>query len=197
MAWLQIALEYCKVFLSAQVVAGIVAIVFFKMFREEIKELIKRIAKIRLPGGGELSTPQLEKLASEKPLEDKALSEPQSKDLQINIQETNIDNMKALYNAERARAYFWEYSYLNYYLVPRTQYTLDWLASCTTPVSVALYDTLTSPIVTEPKERKAILDALERHFLVSVENDLISVTPKGNEYIAWRGRVFLSPSKNI
>jgi hypothetical protein len=57
MEWLQIALEYLKVLLSTQIIAGIIAIVFFRTFKDDIKALILRIAKIRLPGGGELSTP--------------------------------------------------------------------------------------------------------------------------------------------
>jgi hypothetical protein len=193
MEWLQIALEYLKVFLSTQVIAGIIAIVFFKTFKVDIKALILRIAKIRLPGGGELSTPQLEKLHNEKPIADKTLPEPQSTDLQVNIQQRDIETVRGLYNAERARAYFWEYSYLNYYLVPSTQRALDWLASVTAPASVSLFDALWLPAIPDAKERKAIIDALEKHYLIAIENNLISVTPKGREYIQWRGKVLQSP----
>lgn len=73
--------------------------------------------------------------------------------------------------------------------MPRTQMTLDWFASCDSPMSTSLYDTITSPHVTDQKERKAILDALDRHYLVAIDNDLITVTPKGQEYIEWRGKV--------
>lgn len=152
-----------------------------------------RIAKIRLPGGGELSTPQLEKLHNEKPIEDKALPEPQSTDLQVNIKEDKIETVRALYNAERARAYFWEYSYLNYFLVPGTQRALDWIATCKAPLSLSLYDTLMTPLVPDQKERQAILNALEKHYLIKIENELISVNPKGYEYIEWRGKVLQSP----
>jgi len=194
MEWFQIALEYLKVFLSTQAIAGIIAIVFFRTFKDDIKALIFRIAKIRLPGGGELSTPQLEKLHNEKPIADKALPEPQSADLQVNIQEDKIETIRALYNAERARAYFWEYSYLNYYLVPSTQRVLDGFASAIAPVSSSLYDTLCLPTIPHVKERKAILEALEKHHLITIANELISVTPKGHEYIEWRGKVLQSPS---
>ncbi|OGR34834.1 MAG: hypothetical protein A2091_13275 [Desulfuromonadales bacterium GWD2_61_12] len=187
MEWFQIALEYLKVLLTVQVITGVIAIVFFKMFREEIKELIKRTAKIKLPGGGELSTPQLKNLKDEKPINDNASPEPQSSDLQVNIQEDDIEALKSLYNAERARAYFWEYCYLNYYLVPTTQQTLAWFSECTAPLSLSLYDTFMTRTAADPKERKAILDALEKHYLISIENNLITVTPKGHEYITWSG----------
>jgi len=196
MEWWRLVLEYLKVFLSAHVIIGAVALIFFKIFQDEIKELIKRIAKIRLPGGGELSTPQLEKLSSEKPIEDKTTPEPQSADLPINVAQENVEGLKALYNAERARAYFWEYSYLNYFLVPATQKTLDWIASCRAPLSLTLYDTLMTPSASDPKERKAILDALEKHHLIKIENSLITVNPKGYEYIEWRGKVLQSTFSN-
>lgn len=184
----KLILEYTKVLLSPQIVVVVAALWFISSFKKNIADLIDRIKAIKFPGG-EVSTPQLEKLKDEKPIEDNASPEPQSADLPANIQENDTETLKSLYNAERARAYFWEYSYLNYYLVPRTQLTLDWLASCKAPMSLALYDSITSPHVADPKERKAILDALERHYLIAIENDLITVNPKGQEYIKWRGDV--------
>jgi hypothetical protein len=78
--------------------------------------------------------------------------------------------------------------------VPSTQHVLDWFASITAPVSLSLFDTLWLPTIPAAKERKAILDALEKHYLIAIVNELISVTPKGHEYIEWRGRVLQSPS---
>jgi hypothetical protein len=54
----QLILEYFKVFLSPQVIAGSAVFTFFLLFRGDIKALLLRIAKIRFPGGAELSTPQ-------------------------------------------------------------------------------------------------------------------------------------------
>jgi hypothetical protein len=47
----KLALEYLKVFLSAPVLGGVVAIISLIYLGKEIKALIQRIAKIRLPGG--------------------------------------------------------------------------------------------------------------------------------------------------
>lgn len=181
-------LEYLKVILSVQMVTGIIIIVFLWMYNDEVKALLSRL--IKLPGGVELSTPQLEKVKTEKPMTDKVSSEPQSAAPPSPAQD---ETFKKLYDAERARAYFWEYSYLNYFLVAATQRTLDFLAASTAPLSVALYDSLLTPLVPESAERKAILSALERHLLVTIENDLINVTPKGREYMEWRGKVLGVP----
>lgn len=183
-------LEYLKVLLSVQMVSCIIIIVFLSIYHVEVKGILNRI--IKLPGGVELSTPQSEKVKTENPMTDKVSSEPQSSAPPIPAHD---ETFKKLYDAERARAYFWEYSYLNYFLVAATQRTLDYLASLTAPISVALYDSLLTPLVSEAVERKAILSALERHILVTIENDLINVTPKGREYIEWRGKV-LGVTKN-
>ena len=54
----QLVLEYFKAFLSPQVMAGVVAFVLLALFRDDIKALFLRVAKIRFPGGAELLTPQ-------------------------------------------------------------------------------------------------------------------------------------------
>lgn len=191
----QIVLEYMKVFLSTQVIAGVLAIVFFKMFRDDIKALILRIAKIRLPGGGELSTPQLEKqekdnLTEEKPSTEPALNE---NNLPVVINHNNQENIEALLKAEKSRSAYWEYRYLNHFLVNTTQRVLDWLISTKissgVPVSYSLYDSLWLPIIPDPEQRQTIINVLRNHYLVSTENGLITVTPKGLEYAEWRGEL--------
>ncbi len=185
-----LALEYLKSLLSVQMVTAYIIILFIKKYDEQIKEYFKYLT-IKLPGGTEISTSQLEKVKSEKSEADKVSSEPQSAAPNIPAQD---DTFKKLYESERARSYFWEYSYLNYFLAKTTQRVLDYLASLTAPISISLYDSLLLRIVSDSAERKAIIDALQRHFLITIENDLITVTPKGREYIQWRGKVLNAPT---
>ena len=51
MSTAQLVLGYLKVLLSTQMVAGVVCLAFLYMFREDIKALLLRIAKIKFPGG--------------------------------------------------------------------------------------------------------------------------------------------------
>ena len=81
----------------------------------------------------------------------------------------------------------WEYRYLNYYLVPATQRVLEWLASLNTRTSYSFFDTLWMPAIPSAEERRAIINALETHHLIQFQGELIEVTPKGREYIQWRG----------
>jgi hypothetical protein len=184
----QLILEYLKVFLSTQVVAGIIAAVFLAIFRDDIKALFRRIAKIRLPDGAELSTPQSAKLeeAPEKSAPPALPSSDQPK-LPPGLDQQESKEVRELLDAERATSYLWEYRYLNYFLVPYTQRVLDWLASLQGRTNTHLYDTVWLPLIPDPKERQAILDALGMHHLISIDKDLIQVTPKGREYIQWRG----------
>ncbi len=58
-------LEYLKVFLTSSVLFSVTAIVFIFIFKEDIKSLMLRIAKIKLPGGAELSTTQSARTSEE------------------------------------------------------------------------------------------------------------------------------------
>ncbi len=191
MEWVKIILEYFKVFLSTPVIAAILIFIFMKYYNEEIKALLKRLTK--LPGGVELSTPQLEKTASEEPLKDKVSSEPQSAEVQIK-QDEPFEKIKAMYQSERARAYFWEYSYLNYFLVLNTQRILSWINQMFnnhTQITLSLYDSIWMPQIPDIQERKAIMKALEQHLLITIDENtgLISITEKGREYVEWRSKV--------
>ena len=44
-------LDYVKVLLSAPAIAGVVVVVAFLLFSEDIRSLMRRVAKIKLPGG--------------------------------------------------------------------------------------------------------------------------------------------------
>ncbi|MDO9287338.1 MAG: hypothetical protein Q7T83_00950 [Thermodesulfovibrionales bacterium] len=192
MEYSKLALEYLKVLFSAPVVSAIIVIIFLKLYRGNIGALIDRINKIKLPGGSEISNPQLENLSTETSIIDKTSHEPQSSNIQ-NLQEDKLETIKSLYTSERARAYFWEYNYLNYYLVPSTQNVLSWLASLPSSSSLSLIDNLLLPLIPDTKERQAILSALEKHYLISIENNLLSVTPKGIEYLEWKNQILSQP----
>jgi len=172
-------------------VTGVILLVFMLLFKSDIKALILRIAKIRLPGGGEISTPQLEKQVKENIL-DKPIVLPKDtddKNIPDTLNKSELETIKTLLNAEKSRAYLWEYQYLNYYFVNGTQRVLDWLVSLENKTSLSLFDTSWLPIIPSPSERGAIISALENHYLIIIENDIITVSPKGYEYQYWRGKL--------
>jgi len=186
----EIVLEYVKVFLSPQMVAGILIGIFFWLFKSDLSTLIARIATIKLPGGSEILTSQagMEKKESlsknEPPPEPK---EPKLDSESLTLTPEQVREIKAVFDAERARAAFWEYEYLNFYLVPNTQKVLEWLANLPQPPTIPLADNLWSPLIPQASERQAILDALENHHLVQRKTgDLLEVTPKGHEYLKVR-----------
>ena len=61
----ELFLNYPKVLLTWPVVFSIMALVFIFQFKEDLKALILRIAKIKLPGRAELTTPQSKRLKEE------------------------------------------------------------------------------------------------------------------------------------
>ena len=186
----QLILDYIKAILSPQVIAGAVGFTLLALFRNDFKALLLRVAKIRLPGGTEVSTSQIAK-TEESRAEDKPAPKPPAADpppsLPSSLDERELDEVKELLEAERARAYLWEYRYLNYFLAYHTQQVLDWFASLSSPTSLSLFDSAWLPLIPGADERRAIIDALQAHHLIQLRRDLVEVTPKGREYIGWRG----------
>ena len=188
-------LEYLKVLLSAPVMLALVAIVFLVIFREDLKALFLRIAKIRFPGGTEVSTSQSERQESEAALN----QEPKSP---ANVNPPNLPNdlapqarqeIENLLLAEQASARTWEYRYLNYFLVLHTQRALDWLSKLPQPVAFSFYDSQWLPIIPNANERGAVINALQAHHLIQIDSQSITVTQKGYEYIQWRGALTDQP----
>jgi hypothetical protein len=192
MAIAALVLEYLKALLSPQGVGGVVALVFLSRFQDDIRALMRRVASIKLPGGAEVSAPQLERAESEKTgaKEPPALPAGTAPALPEGLHLTPEQAIVVgeAFRAERAKAYLWEYRYLNYFLVLNTQRVLDWLAGLKERTTYSMYDSWWLPIIPSANERRAIINALEAHHLVILhEGELIEVTPKGREYIAWRG----------
>jgi hypothetical protein len=183
----QLVLEYLKVLLSPQVVAGVVAFTVLFCFRNQIRAVFDRI-KIKFPGGTELSTSQATKIdETEKPLPNPPKDASANLPLPPNLDQQQQKKVEELLQAERARSYLWEYRYLNYFLALHTQHVLDWIASLSSRTTFMLFDTIWLPAIPSAVERRAVITALQAHSLIQIENDLVEITPKGREYIQWRG----------
>src|SRR5262249_43417692 len=110
-------LEFLRIILSTQVVSGAVVCAFLYLFKGDVKALMARIARIRLPGGSEFSTTQLEKETEGVTAKQKPPDVPQSDKPQIpeglHLSADQVESIKQVFNAERANSYLWEYRYLN------------------------------------------------------------------------------------
>jgi hypothetical protein len=184
-------LEYLKVILTWPVLSTLVSLVFILLFREDLKALILRIAKIKLPGGTEIDTPQSARLATEdkKPAPQAGPQVQQAiSDLPSNLTPEQRTDVEALLRSSIANSYLWEYRYLNYFLARSTQVLLDWLVGLQSPTTYALYDSFWLPLIPSANERQAMIAALLAHHLIHQDSSgLIRVNPKGKEYQQWRG----------
>ena len=185
----ELTLEYFKIFLSPQMVTGMVVVVVLCKFKRSIEALIARIVKFRLPGGGELSITQSER-SSESPEKTKDMQpapEPVSLPDGLTLTPEQVNEAKGYIEALKANAAIWEYRYLNYFLVPTTQTVLNWLDSLKQGTTLSLFENLWISLTPSSNERKAIIGALESHSLIKVTGELVEITPKGKGYIQWRG----------
>ena len=187
----KLILEYLRVLLSPQIIVGIIVLVFSILFREDIKALILRIAKIRFPGGAELSTSQSERQINEEKYEQKPLSAAEAplSGLPSDLTPQQLVIVESILKAERATSYLWEYRYLNYFLVYKTQVVLDWLISLKQPTTYRHFDATLLPLIPSANERGAIINVLQAHHLIQVKDGAVQVTPKGMEYQHWRGEL--------
>ena len=119
----QIILAYLEVLLRWPPVVGIVGVVFFGLFKNEVRALIGRIASIRLPGGGEIALPR-QSPPSASTEDAPEVPESDVVVLPADVHGEEADRLRDAIRSERAAIYLWEYRYLNLYLVTRTQMVL-------------------------------------------------------------------------
>lgn len=191
-----LVLEYLKVLMSPQIIAGVVVLVFLYLFREDVKALFLRVAKIRFPGGAEVSTSQSERQINEERIEHKPLPAPEEPitGLPLSLTPQQREVVDSILKAERGTSYLWEYRYLNYFLVAGTQAVLDWLISLER-TTYSHFDATWLPIIPSANERGAIINVLQAHHLIQAVDGTIQVTPKGKEYQKWRRELPNLPPK--
>lgn len=128
-----------------------------------------RMPESELPKLGELTKEQMDKIITK---------------LQIHIKDE-----KAKTDFWQSSALFWEYSYLNYFLVPGTQTVFEWINNSKNPITVGGFHVFWLELIPNENERNAILQALLRHYLIEIDKEnFITVTPKGKDYRDWRAQ---------
>ena len=187
-----VVLEYLKVLLTGPVLFSLTALVFIIIFKEDIKSLILRIAKIKFPGGELHSVPQSKKMA----VEEKSAPEPavdneqQIIGLPVDLTSKQRSEVEEIIRSHIATAYVWEYRYLNFFLARSSQLVLDWMVTLSQPITYSFYESIWIPNIPSSVERSAVIDALQAHHLIQFnESRLFEITPKGREYHGWRGPI--------
>lgn len=191
-----IIIDYLKIFISTPFATGLVSIIIIMVFKEDIKGLISRIAKIKLPGGSEFETSQKEKEFEPidkknlpKVEDNKTIETTQKLGEELNLTPDQIKIIQEAFESERANAYLWEYKYLNYFLVPNTKNVLDWFYSQKQSISVSLFDNMWKNLIPDAKQREIIIAVLVNHYLLYQNVNMLEISPKGREYKEWREKI--------
>ena len=183
----RLVLEYIKVLTSPAILALAGVIFFILYYKAEISALLTKPLRIRFPGG-EVTTSQLEKATEALPNAEVGVPPAPPPQLPQNVlTPEQVQQIEDAFKAERARAALWEYRYLNYFLARSTQHVLDWLGGLGVNTTTAMLDSFWLPFIPSAAERNAIITALQAHHLIQIHGEVIEVTPKGREYIQWRG----------
>lgn len=171
----RIVLEFVRAVLSPQVIAGAVAAALLVLFKQDLRKLLARMVMLKI-GRAQVSLSQAEISRREPDLPRPAPAA--APEVPEHPTREQVLNTLAVY--ERM-ARMWEFRYLNHFLVPDTQWVLDWCAA-TSEASVQ-----TLGLVYEPAD--AVLGALLKHGLIEQAGDAIHATDKGREYIKFRGPI--------
>lgn len=182
-------LEYLTVLLSAPPLLTMVVLIGIFRFSDDIRDLLSRVARIRLPGGAEVATQQSRGIAPEEPATPPNAEQIPVQGIPPDLAPADQQEIANLVRSHIATAYLWEYRYLNYFFARSTQFALDWLVGLAEPTTYSHYDSSFLLIVSSARERQAMIAALETHHLIRLDDrtQTISVTPKGREYHEWRG----------
>ncbi|MBW7996246.1 MAG: hypothetical protein FVQ81_06700 [Candidatus Glassbacteria bacterium] len=184
----ELLLEYLKLFLSPQMVIGAIVLLFIFIFRNELKCLLVRIKKAKAVGSELEFETQRELLEAEKNRPEDKPEPPQADSGKMTLKPDEQERLVGVIEQLRTHAIYWEFRYLNLFLVHTTQLVLTWLVVYTEPVSMKQYHAGWGPTIQNLDERKAVLNALERSGLISIKGDMMEVTERGRQYINWPGR---------
>lgn len=180
----QTIIEYLKVVLTGPTISGLVIAGILWLFHNELRDFIKRLGHIKFPGG-ELDAPfQSQASIAEEASESVALINGASP---TNINDTDLTEV--LKSAQEA-ALLWEFRFLNYFLVRRTQDIFSWFVTHGDPISQSLFDATWNLLIGTQVERDAIINSLSTHRLITIDetHHFINVTDKGRNYAYWPGR---------
>ena len=174
----------------------LVVLVLVWVFRSDLKAIMSRIATIKFPGVEISTTSQIDRSAKIGSDELPPGSTPGQKTALpegLTIPQEQQELVRNFIQAQETTSRLWEYRYLNFYFVPNTQLVLDWLASLQNRPSIEMFHALWLPLIPSADDRKAILFALENHYLITVLEMMIEITDRGREYLQWRGPLPLHP----
>lgn len=115
-------------------------------------------------------------------------SEDADNKIVVQLTQAGVDEFNAKLITERMFTTLWEYRYMNHYFAVSTQAVLNWLVQIDKQITKEQYGSVWLHRINKPEERGAILQALENHGCIKVEDGYLSVTPKGKEYWSFQER---------
>jgi hypothetical protein len=184
-------LEYFKLFVSWPFASIFITVFTILIFRKPISEWIRfLIIKGEYKGGIVTASSQfstsLTKFIKDNEADNIQIEQSDPRNKTTVVEKEEATKQLLLW---RTNAYIWEYRYLNYYLVYNTQRVLDWFYDLKEPILYSNFDALNINLISDPKERHAIISALLQHYLIEDKNNLLKITEKGREYVGFRGRM--------
>ena len=200
-------MEYLKIFVSWPFVVLVLVGGFGLLFTTEIRQFLRKIGTIKLPGGTEILTTQSPPATSDKK-DEVAPPEPNPSVLTLNAEQQAVvrahieslsqqastatqkkeqifnNAVELLTQKERDIKYWW-FMYLNLFLVATTKYVLRWFAAQPMPITKDYYNEVWKGIVADTLQRETMLIVLMHHNLIETKESLINTTQNGRDFLAF------------
>lgn len=103
----------------------------------------------------------------------------------IDILMQTIETQKGVVKLIERQALYWEFQYLNYFLVQNSKRVLAWFSTFQSPMTLVDFHAKWTPYIFMHTERQSILNALVARGLLEIQDNLVSITTKGREYVGW------------
>lgn len=165
----------------------IVLLISISKFKSQIADFINRVGSLKFPGGEILSQ-------AKQSIADRELPEGKTEDdssladiLQGMGAEEEKERLRQIIQDKDGESLYWEYNYLDIFLVSESKRVLVWMSQNPSRVSSTVFHDLWDPLIPKHAERRTILSVLLRYDLISQEEQsgMLEVTPKGHNYIEW------------
>lgn len=178
-------IEVVRIITSWQMVLLAIVVITYQKFEEPIKQLIPKLS-VRANWKDFAITAESQRSAVR--IEEATPPTPEVDQSQPKAAEIPTQELQDAATSWRLAAYVWEYRYLNFFLKGNTQRALNILYTFSQPIPLSLASNLVAQYAPDPNEQKAVLDAMTAHHLVQIQGETISLTPKGREYVEFRGK---------
>lgn len=182
--------DYLAIIIAMPVALLVLGLVFMHKFTDSIGEFLKKIDRLKAPGGFEVSQQQ----STTPPVPNADTDQKAVEDLESKVDDGSVTLTKQEAEQYIALIETMDFRFLNLHLVQNTKDALRLMTRTEVPKAAFLqvYQ-VPQQVIDQVGERQAILNALSEAGLMYEDNNVLKVTDKGMRFLAFIGMSVRQP----